>query len=776
MSLPERSLKSPTASVSSLSDQRNKALSKRNAPNQRGSQLVSPTAVPESNEGESSAIDNTIEYTQLDPRAQLGSQLRERKQRESISSKQGDSSENLGGLAGEVKYRDATEIPQEAPVLLFGTGNFVDPAIKAFELQESAQTYMPRFIGEGREGFALSRATASWLARNEKGQRNWSSSNLDRDAPCPVCNATREDAVRSIMDVQFAFCSSLNLKYNDCEQYTWSFGSRYVVLEKQYWSLRLDQLPPEVWAARLLRKHTTVPVPEVVAAWKEGNVAITITERAKGKPLADVWAEYSESEKESVAKQVAGFVKQWRRMKSHKISSLDGGQCPRPEHIIANEKPIYFDDESQYRDHVRRELALQGWDDLVQDLVLKLMPANLPFVFTHGNLTLENIFVVNGEVSAILGLGRAAFLPAWAESLATHFAHGPAECQWKGMLFTYIGFEGVKSFWNLWQEIRTLSLAEATGAVESGKREIMQAKLLVMVRDRERRAAKGAGFGHVQEQKDAKKGNMGETSQLAEGRIDNKANILGQELDGNLRDVIEKEKVRTNKPTKIVAISNEQIQADVIKKPRPLSNLFKQMKPSRPELQIQGQPFTPRTIAARRPSSVFQAAASTHARRVHPNGFNILENRSHGLECAFRAIHDSFRAQYPERRDDMSLYDLKAEFKDVAQSQAAETSKAYHFVEKLGKTVRSWGEEQPVPVTLRLGCILIDGREWIDSASGSILMGAKVVWITTVNEHGSMTINHSNDFRGLSPSQNMKLDPARPHIGGSGLQENAEKT
>ncbi|KAK6070909.1 hypothetical protein SCUP234_09998 [Seiridium cupressi] len=741
MSMPERSVNSPTASISSLSDQRNKALSKRNAPDRRGSQLVSPTTVPESNEGESSAIDNATEYTQFHPRAQLGSQLPELKQPESISSKQGDSSGNLGGLAGEVKYGDATEIPQEAPVLLFGTGNFVDPAIKALELQESAHTYMPRFIGEGREGFALAKATSSWLARNEKGQRNWSSSNLEQDAPCPVCNATREDAVRSIMDVQFAFCSSLNLKYNDCEQYTWSFGSRYVVLEKQYWSLRLDQLPPEVWAARLLRKHTTVPVPEVVAAWKEG------------KPLADVWAEYSESGKESVAKQVAGFVKQWRRMKSHKISSLDGGQCPRPEHLIANEKPIYFDDENQYRDHVRRELALQGWDELVQDLVLKLMPANLPFVFTHGNLTLENIFVVNGEVTAILGLGRAAFLPVWAESLATHFAHGPAEHQWKGMLFRYIGFEGVKTFWNLWQEIRTLSLGETTGAVESGKREIMQAKLLVMVRDRERRAAKGAGIGHIQEQKDVNKGNMGETSQLEEDRIDNKANLLGQELDGNLRDVIEKEKVRTNKPTKIVSMSNEQMQADGIKKPRPLSNLFKQMKPSRPELQVQGQPFTPRTIAARRPSSVFQAGASTHARRVHPNGFNILENRSHGLECAFRAIHDSFRTQYPERRDEMSLYDLKAEFNDVAQSQAAETSKAYHFVEKLGNTVRYWGEKRPVPVSLRLGCILIDGREWIDSASGSILMDAKVVWITTVNGHGSMTINHSNDFRGLSPSK-----------------------
>jgi hypothetical protein len=82
------------------------------------------------------------------------------------------------------------------------------------------------------------------------------------------------------------------------------------------------------------------------------------------------------------------------------------------------------------------------------------MPGSQPFVFTHVNLTLNNIFVNEGHVSSIVGLDRCAFLPVWAESLATHFAYGTHEREWKETLFRYIAYPEIKTYWNVCQELQ----------------------------------------------------------------------------------------------------------------------------------------------------------------------------------------------------------------------------------------------------------------------------------------------------------------------------------
>jgi hypothetical protein len=177
-----------------------------------------------------------------------------------------------------------------------------------------------------------------------------------------MCHATPGDGVRTIMDKQFGFCSSLNLTYNDCDQYDWSFGSRYVVLEKQYWNLHPEALPAEVWATKLLKQRTSTPVPGTIAAWKEGNVAITITERAKGTPLAEIWDSLSEGARNYLAAQVAGYVKQWRRIKSPTISALDSGPYLSPERTIgcSDGLPTQFETKAQYRNRIKAILGGEG--------------------------------------------------------------------------------------------------------------------------------------------------------------------------------------------------------------------------------------------------------------------------------------------------------------------------------------------------------------------------------------------------------------------------------
>lgn len=176
-----------------------------------------------------------------------------------------------------------------------------------------------------------------------------------------------------------------------------------------------------------------------------------------------------------------------------------------------------------------------------------------------------------------------------------------------------------------------------------------------------------------------------------------------------------------------------------------------------------GQPFTPRTVAARRRASVFQAGADTHAARVYPNGFNVLEKKrtsGEGVQCALRAIYDSFAAQCPERRGEMSLRDLGLAFDESSRAQHRDARRTYHFIEKLGRTLRVWGENRASPLDVRLGCVLIDGREWVDSEAdgggsgdGVLPDGVKILFITTVNSNGALTYNVSDDFRGLMPSR-----------------------
>ncbi|KAI4601588.1 Actin-like protein 10 [Pestalotiopsis sp. 9143b] len=371
----------------------------------------------------------------------------------------------------------STIVEEELPIRLFGNGEPVDPVLKAFQLQDSIDARLDKLSPTKKrdKGLALSKGTLRWLRDHEPGQRQWTSS--ESDPPCAVCHATREDAARSVMDGQLGFCSSLNLKYNDSEQYAWSFGSRYIVREKQYWNLKPSQLPAEVWASRLLKKHTKAPTPAVVAAWKEGHVAITIVERAKGQPLAEVWSSLPEARRASVAKQVAGHVQDWRRMKTNKIAALDGERLFRDDvGKGTGAEKISIKDDEQYRAFVREKIVAKGWQQMLAEMAVELIPACQPFVFTHGNLTMDNIFVREGRVVAITGLGRAAYLPVWAESLELHQAYGEAEREWKEMLFKYIGTEGVKPYYNVYEE-----LIQVDEAAIQEKTATMQNKLADML-------------------------------------------------------------------------------------------------------------------------------------------------------------------------------------------------------------------------------------------------------------------------------------------------------
>ncbi|ETS87816.1 hypothetical protein PFICI_01644 [Pestalotiopsis fici W106-1] len=653
----------------------------------------------------------------------------------------------------------STLVEEELPVQLFGTGEFSDPILRALQLQDSvdaSRVDSKIAIKERRDtGLALSRATQRWLRQHEPGQRQWPSK--DMDSPCAVCHATREDAARSVLDRNLGFCSSLNLKYNDSEQYAWSLGHRYVVVEKQYWRLRSDQLPAEVWASRLLRKHTKVPTPAVAAAWKEGHVAITITERARGRPLAELWESYSGTRRQSVAKQIARCVRQWRRITSPAMSALDGGPCLWVDDAGQDERTIFYSD-AAYRDFVRGKLVSRGWDKLMAQMTVDLMPTCQPFVFTHGNLTLDNIFVHEGRVVAITGLGRAAYLPSWAESLATHNVYGQAEREWKEILFRYIGSEGVKTYYDIYEEL----LGETDNTITKKKTEAIQQKLRVLLA--EKTARETAGLEHKNVETSKKEGAEVESlEQTTKGK--------GTEGSDNAdKETTRKDKRRSKRPANIVIMANAGTQTEQGPRDKIIVGLTesdrlskKPIPKPRRTLAFHGLPFSPQTVKNRSRASVFHPAGDTLASQVYPGGFHILEKKDEiGEYCAIRAIFDSLVAQLPERKGAMSFHDLKLQWDEVKQTAGFEEkqTRKHHFVERLGKTLGRWAMNRPDPMDLCLGCILIDGREWIDGGDDGVPWSDAVIWITTVNAGGKLFFNNADDFRGLRPSRRKLSDPS----------------
>ncbi|RYO88845.1 hypothetical protein DL764_008673 [Monosporascus ibericus] len=285
-----------------------------------------------------------------------------------------------------------------------------------------------------------------------------------RDLICLACATPYEQAADSA-----PFRTSLRLRYNDPAGQTWAVGDRLVLTETTE-----DSQPegPEVAAAEaarmLLGRRTAgpVPVPAVLAAWKERGRVITIAERPRGRRLYDVWWELGPGDRESLAARVAGYVEQWRRNRSDAISSISGYRVRGHDRLLGcgggDEEdgfwPCYSDVQfwGVVRDRLRRH------DHKIEEDVIRFlgdyMPESYPCVLTHGDLSTRNIIVEmdaeEARVTAILGFENAASLPVWAESVCARFCYCGEDEQWKALLAQHLRADPLAlDWWCLWTEL-----------------------------------------------------------------------------------------------------------------------------------------------------------------------------------------------------------------------------------------------------------------------------------------------------------------------------------
>ncbi|KAI1103882.1 hypothetical protein F4804DRAFT_308784 [Jackrogersella minutella] len=265
---------------------------------------------------------------------------------------------------------------------------------------------------------------------------------------CPACTTPYCQAIDSL-----PFKGSLKLSYNDPEKHTWAIGDKYVMTEA------VDDEGPErtevtlVLATELLRASTNVPVPNVLAGWKEDGKVITIAERVPGQRLYDIWWDLGHDEREQLAKEVISYVDQWRQVTADTISGLGGGPVWRHDQLFGARPEGFgpFKSDEQLWDAIHDRLVEKKVDEGVIQTLRDYIPESAPCVLTHGDLSCVNILVHNGRVSAILAFDNAACLPIWAEHVAAHLCYCKEDEQWKALLSRHMKtYPRAKDWFALW--------------------------------------------------------------------------------------------------------------------------------------------------------------------------------------------------------------------------------------------------------------------------------------------------------------------------------------
>lgn len=174
----------------------------------------------------------------------------------------------------------------------------------------------------------------------------------------------------------------------------------------------------EAAAMTLVRKHTSIPVPEIYNAYIDpatGHARI-VMEFVEGERLAEAWDNFDADQKQQVLEQLRNFMSQLRNMKENFIGSVDGTACE--DQLFSEDIGAYgpYKDESEFNDGIitaLKDTLTSGWVDKVCDMVIALKGHDI--VMTHGDLSPRNIIVQGTKVVAILDWEMSGFYPEYWE-------------------------------------------------------------------------------------------------------------------------------------------------------------------------------------------------------------------------------------------------------------------------------------------------------------------------------------------------------------------------
>ena len=175
----------------------------------------------------------------------------------------------------------------------------------------------------------------------------------------------------------------------------------------------------EVSAIRLLRAQTTIPVPRVlfILPWGEWRYVVMI--KVPGADLEKIWFDATDAEKSHYAQQLAGFVRQLRRLRApfgSAVCSADGRKLwdPRIELYWAVGP---FENENNFN---QATILLLPRPHPPPHYLGHNIPHRVSF--SHGDFAPRNIMVESGRVTAVIDWETAGWYPAHWEYVKSHLA------------------------------------------------------------------------------------------------------------------------------------------------------------------------------------------------------------------------------------------------------------------------------------------------------------------------------------------------------------------
>ncbi|KAI5801115.1 kinase-like domain-containing protein [Geopyxis carbonaria] len=213
-----------------------------------------------------------------------------------------------------------------------------------------------------------------------------------------------------------SYPSAVLLVHRSQEARTWALGSDLYLKESPNKSRSVT--PRDEYAVlEHIQDRTTIPVPIPYMEYVDDNeIHFLIRSAIKGESLDRLWESMSWQEKEKIADQTAAYLRQLRGLTAPHLGRLDNQ--PLVDHFMFN--TVHFDPHGPFTtaDELWQAMAAtlgQNVPQMALDRLGTQMPETAPFTFTHGDLTLGNIIVKDGNVVGLIDWEWSGYFPVWWE-------------------------------------------------------------------------------------------------------------------------------------------------------------------------------------------------------------------------------------------------------------------------------------------------------------------------------------------------------------------------
>ena len=223
----------------------------------------------------------------------------------------------------------------------------------------------------------------------------------------------------------------------------------------------------EAEALLLLRKRTSVPVPEVFNAYTIGEYGFILMSNIPGVSLALCWQNMTRDSKTSIFRQLESYIREWRQIEGPLFGSIGGG--PREDVLFKHpwdaEDRHYgpFSTREEFNQGVvealryaRTNAQLTKRDEPLVERILASHSQDERKVLTHGDLHQSNIFVNGDIITGIIDWGAAGYSTSGREYSCLRWQ--ALDLEWRELISTILETEE----YELWAEVNQ-SMVDYTG-------------------------------------------------------------------------------------------------------------------------------------------------------------------------------------------------------------------------------------------------------------------------------------------------------------------------